>query len=524
MKDVKIGTRLLVLVGMLAMLTVVMVGIGINGMYKAKEGLQTVYNDRVVPLRDLKAIADAYAVDIVDVSHQMRNGNVSYVDGASRIRGAKTRIKQKWDAYLATALVSEEQKLVEEIRPRMSRADAAVAKLEQIVEAKDAEALAAFTVKDLYPAIDPVSEKFAELVEVQLVVAEKEYNAARVRYESSLATAVGATTVGLAFALVFAVWLIRGITRPLAEGVRVAEALSAGDLSVELHVTSHDETGRLLAAMSSMVAQLRKVVGEVKVAAGNVASGSQQLTATAEQLSTGATEQAATTEEVSSTVEQMSATIKQTSDGASETERIAVEAAQDAEAGGESVSRTVRAMSEITSRVVIIEEIARQTNLLALNAAIEAARAGSHGKGFAVVAAEVRRLAEKSQAAAVEIAQMSSESVAVAEQAGEVLSRIVPAIKKTAELVGEISAAAREQTVGADQIAKAILQVDGLVQQSAASAEETAATAEELASQADALVTTMGFFQLHGSGTGRARRHAESPSGQLSHPAPAFAR
>ena len=57
----------------------------------------------------------------------------------------------------------------------------------------------------------------------------------------------------------------------------------------------------------------------------------------------------------------------------------------------------VSVMSEIATRISIIEEIARQTNLLALNAAIEAARAGDAGKGFAVVASEVRKLAERSQ-------------------------------------------------------------------------------------------------------------------------------
>ena len=112
----------------------------------------------------------------------------------------------------------------------------------------------------------------------------------------------------------------------------------------------------------------------------------------------------------------------------------------------------------------IVEEIARQTNLLALNAAIEADRAGEHGKGFAVVASEVRTLAERSQGAAAEIRELSSGSVEVAETAGDMLTKVVPDIHRTAELVQEIAAAGQEQDTGADQVYKAIQQLDQVIQ------------------------------------------------------------
>ena len=155
-------------------------------------------------------------------------------------------------------------------------------------------------------------------------------------------------------------------------------------------------------------------------------------------------------------MEEMAANVKQTADNAAQTEKIARQSAKDAENSGVAVSKAVEAMQTIVEKISIVQEIARQTDLLALNAAVEAARAGEHGRGFAGVASEVRKLAERSQAAAAEISGLSSETVSVATQAGEMLTRLVPDIRKTAELVSEISAACREQDIGSSQINEAM--------------------------------------------------------------------
>ena len=278
------------------------------------------------------------------------------------------------------------------------------------------------------------------------------------------------------------------------EITHLADEMAQGHLAIEVKERSANDL--LMRNLNQMLQQLNEVVVAVKEASANAAHSSQQMSSSAQQMSEGATQQAASAEEASSSMQQMAANIRQNADNALQTEKIALKAARDAQESGHAVSETVRAMRTIADQITLIDDIARQTRLLSLNATIEAARAAEHGRGFAVVAAEVRALAERSQAAANEIMTVASSSLQIAENAGELLKKLVPDIQKTAELVQEISAASREQYTGSEQINKAIQQLDQVIQQNASISEEMASTAESLASQAEQLQETMAFFEV----------------------------
>lgn len=420
------------------------------------------------------------------------------------------------------ATISEERAMLADI---VARAETYKNRLDVFVQAAASQAV---VVKEMAVAADNAGKIADEAVAAQRESMQAETHRANL---INLSVSAAAVVLGVLFALLITRAIIRGVAKACA----VAEAVSHGDLDVEITDIGADEIGKLLAAMermieaerktadiaarmaegdltvsvavrsdkdvllrgmAEMIERLRDVVGEVQSGAENVASGSEEMSASAESLSQGATEQASAVEESSSAMEEMASSISQNADNASQTESIAVKAASDARESGQAVTQAVAAMKEIAGKISIIEEIARQTDLLALNAAVEAARAGEHGRGFAVVASEVRKLAERSQTAASEITELSRSSTSVAERAGELLSKLVPDIQRTADLVQEINAASQEQSTGSKQVNKALQQLDQVIQHNASASEELASTSEQLSAQAEQLQASVSFFHL----------------------------
>jgi methyl-accepting chemotaxis protein len=511
MNNLSIKARLWLLVaGLLALLAASSATL----LYRVNQGNNTLgglYNDRVVPLKQLKVVADSYAVNIVDTAHKTRDGAVKPPEGIKAIADARQNIEKEWKAYTATQLVAKEKQLVEQALPLMKRADEAAVAMQELMRKGDLDGLRDYAAKTMYPAIEPVAGVIDQLITVQLDVAASEYQASQEAFVSML----WRSGVILALAFALALWgawlLISAITRNLNQAVKVAETVASGDLTSHIEVSSNDETGKLLQALKAMNASLLDIVGRVRDSSESIATGSSEIAMGNTDLSQRTEEQAANLEETAASMEQLTATVKQNADSAMQATRLAGAASTTAAQGGVAMQDVVRNMEGIaaSSRKIadiigVIDGIAFQTNILALNAAVEAARAGEQGRGFAVVASEVRSLAGRSAEAAKEIKQLIDESVQKVDDgsrliggAGKTMEDIVVQVKRVADLIGEISSASGEQTAGISQIGDAVQQLDQVTQQNAALVEEGAAAADSLRHQAAELSRIVSQFKLN---------------------------
>ena len=284
-RNFTVKSRLTFIIGLLSLLMMVIGGMGLSGMSKTNEDLRSVYKDRTVTMGLMFNISELQRENLMLIASALVNPNPEVIQqNASELDQNIAEITKLWDAYTTSHLTTEEKFLANDftenstrfVRKGLKPAMAALLNNDLTLTNKIRK-------EDISPLYKRANKSIRNLMQLQMNVAKEVYETAQSRYDNTRNIAIGLILMGIALALWLGFTLIRAIVCPLEIAISHFGKIAQGHYSNSIDIDSHDELGKVMAALKAMqikcgfdVAETKRIADEhrrIKVALDNVNTG-----------------------------------------------------------------------------------------------------------------------------------------------------------------------------------------------------------------------------------------------------------
>ena len=463
MKNLKVRTKLNLILTLVILLVVLASAVSINNMNQVKDkALETIdassrqsYDDSIkqqvsVVISLLSEVYDeykagAYTLDeakkiAADEVRQMRYGDAGYFwidqsDGTNVVLlGSDTEGTNRMETQ-----DSEGYQMVKEII-RVAVEDGGGYTDYVFPKVGETEPSPKRSYSEYFEPFDWVvgTGNYIDYIDTAIAAQDEKFSSYAVKKATTMIVACVAMLIIVAILIAM---ISRDITKSLKKIKDQFDIIAGGNFARKMQkpmLKRKDDFGQLANELEKMRESVRSLLAQVKIEAANIDTVVESIdshvfnlngeiedvSATTEQLAASTQETAASAEQINGMTQQIEEAAREIAiraqDGATEAEEIHQRATQTKDETVANRMKVKQMLSEIRQGLEkaledakVVEQIGvladsilaitGQTNLLALNASIEAARAGEAGKGFAVVAEEIRVLAEQSKDAVANI-------------------------------------------------------------------------------------------------------------------------
>jgi len=539
-KNLKIRTKLNILIIFSSLLLVVTGTTGMIGINISNSALSDVYNGKLISIIQLNEVRDnqnRIRSELQETS-LLRDG-FEILEHIDKVRSGMFKIEVNLTEYNKHAMAAEEKKMMDAfMAERLNYGRNGVLPIIDLLQAEKFDQARTLSKDVMTPGFAKASIAIDALIQLQVDAAKIEFERVEKITKVIRIAAIASILIGLTLSIILGIIITRSVNCGVKELAKTATKLANGELTARVDWNSKDELGDVGRAFNQMAAEFSSLISQVRQSADQVANAAVAQTDTAEKVSAVSGKQTEQAANAASSIESLNRAVKDIAQKTVDVVASANAASTMADEGQLVVNRAVMGIQlvavtvkesaqlmaslgqrsdQIGQIVNVIKDIAEQTNLLALNAAIEAARAGEQGRGFAVVADEVRKLAERTATATAEISEMITaiqsetgnavttmekgslevnDGVGLANQAGSALQNINNSVKGVVNMIEQISEGTRSQSEATNAITHRVDQIAEMAKENSSSIDATTQASHELQKLSKHLQQVVSRFKL----------------------------
>jgi signal transduction histidine kinase/CheY-like chemotaxis protein/HAMP domain-containing protein len=219
-----------------------------------------IVENRLVPVRQLKIVSDAYGIRLLFAARQVRGGTLEAGEGLLRVRSARREAGRQWAAFKASAPAQADPEVLARVDALTVYVARDLDRLEQLLAEGRLPELGRFVDDDLLPQILPLTDLLAGLVQTQEDAAQATMEAMSLRARRTRVLSYAVILGGLATALALGYLIARDLSGSVGRMVAQVRRAAGGDLEARVAIKGRDELADMGRELNRMIGRLRDTI------------------------------------------------------------------------------------------------------------------------------------------------------------------------------------------------------------------------------------------------------------------------